>query len=252
MAFVLAFIIGATFGSFLNVVIDRLSTGRSIVFGRSYCENCKKTLSFLDLIPIISFVLLGGKCRYCHKKIPFRLLLVETVCGLTLSFLLWEALLGFITFASLILLAIILFSFIGIFFADIEYGIIPDWLVITGSISSFFLILVEKQSIFQHVLSAGGAVLFFFLLFAVTKGKGMGFGDVKLSFLLGLFLGFPQIVIALYMAFLTGASLSIILVIWRKVRFFGGTIPFGPFMVLSAVVAYFWGDMIVAPLLQML
>ncbi len=252
MILVLAFVIGATFGSFLNVVIDRLSTGRSIIFGRSYCEHCKKTLSAFDLLPIVSFVLLGGKCRYCHKKIPGRLFLVEIACGFTLSLISWWALDGGISFPGLLFLAVILFSFIGIFFADIEYGIIPDWLVISGILGSLFFVISEKQPLMEHMLSAFGAGVFFFLLFAITKGKGMGFGDVKLSLFLGLFLGFPQIVIALYLAFLTGACLSIILVIWRKVRFFGGTIPFGPFLVASSIVAFFWGEIIINPFISLL
>lgn len=250
MVIFLSFVIGIFLGSFLNVLIDRLSTDRPFVKGRSYCENCKKTLKPIDLIPLVSYILLRGKCRFCHKKIPFRLFFVEALVGVTAVALslaagpegLWPG--GGIGITETILLGIILFCFIGIFFADIIYGIIPDLLVIVSAVASLAFVLLSGFSIQNHLLAGIGSLVFFLLLFVLTKGRGMGFGDVKLSFVLGLLLGFPGIIVSLYLAFLTGAGVSIILVICRKLKFFGSTIPFGPFMVLSAIVALFWGDII--------
>lgn len=248
----LAFITGSFIGSFLNVVIDRLSTGRSIVFGRSYCEHCKKKLAPQDLIPIASYLLLKGKCRYCKSKIPFRLLVMEGLAGLTVSGFLYMFLAGYISLMPAILLSAIFLSCISIFFADIEYGIIPDGLVISICAFSLLYIFSESMALANHLLSAAATLLFFLGLFLITRGKGMGFGDVKLSFALGLFLGFPNILVCLYLAFLTGASFSIILVLWRKIRFFGGTIPFGPFLVISAIIAFFWGEVIMDQFFLML
>jgi len=244
MTLLLTFILGAILGSFLNVVIDRLSTGRGIVGGRSYCEHCKKTLSPIDLIPIFSYLFLGGKCRFCRKKIPVRLIVVETLSGLTFLFVATLAMNQIVTIVSAIFLVIILWSFIGIFFADIEYGIIPDLLVIVSTVATAFYLYEKHLSLTNHLYSGLCALIFFLILFAITKGRGMGFGDVKFSFVLGLLLGFPSVIVALYIAFLTGALVSIILVVWRKLRFFGSTIPFGPFLVISVIISLFWGDQI--------
>lgn len=250
---VLLFLIGIALGSFLNVLIDRLSTGRSFVKGRSYCEHCKKTLRALDLIPLFSYLLLGGKCRFCKKRIPFRLFVVELLIGLTLPALYLFSETMSLPLVSFISLFILVYTFVGIFFADIEYGIIPDLLVIASGIATLFYLYFTGQNILIHALIGIASLSFFLFLFIITKGRGMGFGDVKLAFILGFLLGFPNILVALYMAFLTGASVSIILVIWRKVSFSKGTIPFGPFLVLSALCAFFMGkDMILPLVLQFL
>ncbi len=244
MELLLAFIIGSVLGSFLNVVIDRLSTGRGIVGGRSYCEHCKKTLSPIDLIPIFSYLILRGKCRFCKKNIPKRLIIVESLTGITFVFVMGLFMTQTITFLSAIFLAVILWCLIGIFFADIEYGIIPDLLVILSMVGSIAFLYEKHISLTNHLYAGLGALLFFLFLFVVTKGRGMGFGDVKFSFVLGFLLGFPSVLVALYIAFLTGALVSIILVVWRKLHFFGSTIPFGPFLVASVVISLFWGEKI--------
>jgi len=244
MTLLLAFILGAILGSFLNVVIDRLSTGRGIVGGRSYCEHCKKTLSPIDLIPIFSYLFLGGKCRFCRKRIPQRLILVEILTGITFTLIASLFMAQTITMFSAIFLAAILWCLIGIFFADIEYGIIPDMLVILSTIASIAYLFEKHVPLTNHLYAGIGSLFFFLLLFVVTRGRGMGFGDVKFSFVLGFLLGFPSVIVALYIAFLTGALVSIILVVWRKLRFFGSTIPFGPFLVVSVIISLFWGDQI--------
>ncbi len=241
MILILVFIIGSVLGSFLNVVIDRLSTGRGIVGGRSYCEHCKKVLAPIDLIPIFSYLFLRGKCRSCKHKIPFRLVIVEILSGLTFVSLFTLILSQTITIFTATFLTIILWCFIGILFADIEYGIIPDMLVIISSVASIGYLYTNNINITNNLFSGLSTLLFFFFFFVITKGRGMGFGDVKLSFVLGFLLGAPSIVVALYIAFLTGALVSIILVIWRKMRFYGSTIPFGPFLILGAIAALFWG-----------
>lgn len=242
------FIIGGALGSFLNVLIDRLSTGRSFVKGRSYCENCKKTLKPFDLIPLLSYLLLKGRCRYCMKSIPLRLFVVEFIVAVTLPALYFFSVDNSLSILAFISLFIIMFAFIGIFFADIVYGIIPDMLVILSSIAAVIYLYSTNQHLLVNFGIGVASLSFFLFLFVLTKGRGMGFGDVKLSFVLGFFLGFPNIIVALYLAFLTGASVSIILVIWRKVSFSKGTIPFGPFLVLSAICAFFIGKETIIPL----
>ena len=244
------FIFGTIFGSFLNVSIDRLSTGRSVVRGRSYCEHCKKTLSAIELVPLVSFLLQKGKCKHCKAKIPPRLFVVELIIGVLFPLLYLYQQQTSLSLLPVVFLGIIIVFLIGIFFADISYGLIPDKMVIVIFFSAIFYLLSINAPFLNHLLSGFGALLFFLTLFVVTKGKGMGFGDVKLSFVLGLLLGFPLIVLCLYLAFLTGALVSIILVIWKKLRFFGGTIPFGPFLVFGTIIALFFGNQFLIPFLM--
>ncbi len=242
MVSMLLFVIGATLGSFLNVLIDRLSTGRNFTTGRSYCEHCKKTLKTADLVPIFSYLLLLGRCRYCKKSIPFRIFFVEFFCALLFPFAYAYSLQSGYSLSVVPFLFLVLWSYIGIFFADFEYGIIPDLLVGVSIIAAVPLLFITGMPLMNHLFSALGAFLFFLILHLATKGKGMGLGDVKLAFSFGLLLGFPLVIVGMYVAFLTGAAVAIILVIWRKLRFFGGTVPFGPFLILAAYFALFFGD----------
>jgi len=248
--FIILFLFGAAIGSFLNVLIDRLSTGRDFVKGRSYCEHCKKTLKAMDLMPLFSFLALKGKCRYCHVKIPLRIFLVELSVAAMLPAVYFYSFNSGLGIVTGLVLASILICFLGIFVADFVYGIIPDGFVLTSLIASLFFVILGSGEFLGHFIAGLGSLVFFLSLFLITKGKGMGFGDVKLSFVLGFLLGFPNIVVALYIAFLTGAAVSIILVVWRRIRFFGGTIPFGPFLIGSTIVAFFFGDTIIRQFLS--
>lgn len=250
MIFFLAFIFGSIIGSFVNVLIDRLPEGRSIVGGRSYCEHCKKDLSPFDLIPIFSYVLLQGKCRYCRTKIPQRILFVETLTGILFLAIPWYIMVNSFLWLSAISLAIIIAVSVAIIFIDIEEGIIPDALIVVFSLASVVLLVLTNEPFIPHILTGIGSFAFFMVLYLATKGKGMGFGDVKLSFAMGFLLGFPGIIIALYFAFLTGALVSVILIIWKKVKLKGGTIPFGPFLIGGSLFALFLGNILIAPLLS--
>lgn len=140
---------------------------------------------------------------------------------------------------------LILSSLIVIFFTDLKYGIIPDKIIFPAIIISLlYLILNTKYLILSSLLSGLGVFIFFFLLFIVTRGKGMGFGDVKYVFLMGLILGFPKIAIGLYIAFVTGAIISLILILFKKKKMFGSTVPFGPFLAAGTIIALFWGEII--------
>src|SRR3989338_671989 len=149
---------------------------------------------------------------------------------------------------SLFFLSLFAFVFgacLGIFFADFSYGIIPVEFVAMIILSSLFLLISYPQNLFQNLIVniiTGFLVFSFFLvIFLLTRGRGMGFGDVKLSFAIGLFLGFPKTIVALYVAFLTGMFISIILVLLGKKKLRGDSIAFGPFLVIGAVIGYFFG-----------
>jgi len=255
------FILGLFIGSFLNVLIDRLPRGEKIT-GRSYCENCKKTLSWKDLIPVLSFVYLKGRCRYCHNPLSYQYPLVELLTGILFVFTIYY--LPFTNLSTNYLMSsiyylIIVSSMVVVFFADLKYGIIPDKIIVSTVFVSLAYIIISTfyplvsnvpLSILNHLLSAVGSFVFFLLIFLITKGKGMGFGDVKLSFLLGLILGFPGVALALYIAFLTGGVVGFILILWKK-KSMKFAVPFGPFLVLGALISLFFQDQIITRIMQL-
>ncbi len=270
----LLFILGLSIGSFLNVLIDRIPQGQSPFKGRSYCDKCKKTLSWYYLIPVISYLYLKGKCRYCEVHISFYYPLVELITGvmfvLTFAYAYGLQLTDYglslsilhFQLSTFLYYTFILSSFIVIFFTDLKYGIIPDKIIYPAIIISFFFLFftpkeswlwlaLQSATLVQlatlgvyanRFLSALGGFAFFLILYLITKGKGMGFGDVKLAFLIGIVLGFPKIITALYLAFLTGAIVGSILIIWRKKKLKGGTIPFGPFLIIAAILSLGFGE----------
>lgn len=247
------FFIGLFIGSFLLVVIDRLLQNKSALRGRSVCEYCSHLLSPLDLLPLVSYVFLRGKCRYCHHTLSRRYPAFELLTGCLYAAI--PFLLGFtqgmlpMHLDQVMLLLITLYSvsvFLLLFVIDIKFGIIPFAIVLPATIITFVYQLIFRTDSLLNVLLtaliAGGA---FLLLHIVTKGRGMGFGDVVLVCYLGLLLGFPSIVPALYIAFLTGAGVSLILILVGRKKMKGGTIPFGPFLVSGAFIAYFFGERLI-------
>jgi leader peptidase (prepilin peptidase) / N-methyltransferase len=264
VTFVLIFIFGLFVGSFLNVLVDRLPRDESVVKGRSHCEKCKENLAWYDLIPLFSFLQLRGKCRYCHSPLSQYYPTVELTTGIlfvitalfvlkspqftifNLQFSINYQLVNFQLLISLIYYLFIVSSLIVVFFADLKYGIIPDKVTFSAIIISLIYIIFNTSYIIP-ILSAVGACLFFLILalIKIRKRSAMGFGDVKFAFLMGLILGFPNIVVALYVAFLTGAIVGIILIIWRRKKIIGTSIPFGPFLVFGTLLALFWGNVII-------
>lgn len=241
------FVFGAIIGSFLNVLADRLPKGQNPWRGRSHCDHCRKTLQSLDLVPLISFAFLRGRCRYCHKKLSLQYPLVELLTGSLYVFLFYyfgsTNLYGLdahflLLFASLL---VVFSTLIVIFISDVKYQIIPDEmsLVLVGSAALW--VFSSEVSWLQHVVSAICAAAFFYAIYLLTHKRGMGFGDVKLSFGLGLWLGFPRIITGLYVAFLTGGLLSLILLISKR-KHLGQKIAFGPFLIIGAIASFFVGN----------
>lgn len=230
-------------GSFLGVVVDRVVKGEQFLKGRSRCEKCKYELSAKDLIPIFSFLYLRGKCRYCKKSIPMSLPLIEITAVIVFPFAIMQ---GFYIF----LLSIILFV---IFFSDLKYKLIPDiyfyllgLLYILGLVLSRFLSGLSPffTPLPSHLLAALAMGLFFLFLVKVTKGKGMGEGDIFLSALLGLYLGASLSVVMWFTAFTSGALIGLILMALQRKKM-KSQIPFGPFLIFGFVVALIFGQSII-------
>ncbi|OGH06499.1 MAG: hypothetical protein A2171_01910 [Candidatus Levybacteria bacterium RBG_13_35_9] len=257
------FILGLFVGSFLGVLVDRIPKNKPFLTGRSYCDNCKKALSWLDLIPVVSFIFLKGKCRYCHANLSLFYPVIEITAGvmfaLTYVFLISNFKFQISNFIELIYYLFIVSSLIVVFFTDLKYGIIPDKILYPAILVTFLWLIIGHQSpaprsfsevglIINHLLTGIGSFLFLlavpYLYFLLTKKFGMGGGDIKFAFLMGLILGFPNIVISFYIAFLTGAFFSIILILWKKKNIQSGKIAFGPFLVVGTILSLYWGNQI--------
>lgn len=248
------FIFGTLIGSFLGVLADRLPNGRTIL-GRSRCDFCKKELSVLDLMPILSFVFLRGRCRHCGEKLSLFYPTIELLTGFLFAsvyfFLLQD--LGFKIydlrfFLDLIYYLIIVSALVVICFADLRYRIIPDSILLFILIFTLPYLIFSNENILVHVFSGLISGGFFLLLYIATKGRGMGFGDVKFAAVLGLIFGIPGTVLAIYLSFLTGSVASIILILWGRKRF-GDKISFGPFMVLGGLLTIFFKEKLISLLL---
>lgn len=240
---------GLCFGSFINVVIYRLNNEDSPFAGRSYCPKCKHKLSWYDLFPLISFLSLAGKCRYCHKKISWQYPIVEFVIGLLAVFL-WvyeirdfNYFIGFVVVLKYFLLFSIFSSLFVIFVSDILYMTVPTIPLIFSFISSLFYLFLTGSFSFINIISSIVCFLFFLFLYLITKGRGMGFGDVLLALFMGMFLGYPNVIISFYIAFLTGAFFGVILILIKKKRF-GEHIAFGPFLIFGIFIAFFYGNIL--------
>ncbi len=223
----IVFIFGACVGSFLNVLIDRLPKGQGVIAGRSRCDYCKNILHWYELVPLLSWVIQGGRCRRCHKRLSWQYPLVELVTGV-----------GFIILAPSYWL---IFSvLLVIFMADLKEQIIPDSMVIAGVIGAIGV----NGVIGENILAGMGASAFFLFLWLITRGRAMGLGDVKFAFLMGFLLGFPGIFVACYLAFLTGAGVGVILIVSGR-KGLKSKISFGPFLIIGTVVTLVWSTQII-------
>lgn len=238
MDLIVVFLVGLAVGSFANVLIDRLPKGESVLVGRSRCDWCKKTLRWYELIPVISFVIQGGRCRRCHKPLSIQYPLIELISAI--GFVILYSLFSSKSLNLQISSYLIFLSLLVIFVSDLKYQIIPDSMIILGLIGAIGQIGAKTNNLFAGV----GAAAFFLLLFLVTRGRGLGLGDVKLAFLLGLLLGFPSIIVALYGAFLTGAIVGVILIV-RGQKKLQSKIAFGPFLIIGYCIALVWSDQII-------
>jgi len=276
---ILTTILGLVIGSFLNVVIYRLKAGGSVVTGRSYCPQCKKTLRLPDLIPLISFIIQKGKCRYCQQKISWQYPLVElfTVTAFLLVYLTFQttnifnndnfltSIFNFPTLSNgnlLILNVSFWLSFISyfvftaflivIFTYDLKHYLISDKIVIPGAVLAFLFSFINPNvSWLESLIGAVGISGFFALIIFLTRGKGMGWGDVKLGLFMGALLGWQVSLVALFIAFVSGSLVGIFLILFKKKKW-KSQVPFGTFLTVSTFICMLWGREIVEWYLGML
>ena len=245
-------LLGLIIGSFLAALTWRSENNISIAKGRSFCPKCKHPIAWYDNIPVLSYFFLGGKCRNCKKKISPRYPVIElsTMASFVLLYLLQSKLAMQIPWLSTfppapLVLALILAAIsIGVIVTDIEEQIIPDELSFAGLIISFlFLIFSPAPDIWVRLLTMASGAAFLLLLNLFTKGKGMGLGDVKFALFPGLVLGFPQVIVWLFVSFVLGAVVGVAMLFLKRLKF-GAKIAFGPFLVIGFWIVLLFGDTI--------
>ena len=243
------FAFGLIIGSFLNVVIIRYHTERSFG-GRSACMSCQNTLSWHELIPLFSFVALGGRCKTCQVKISFQYPLVELITGIIFAFLFlkFQNIFFFYTFSFVTIYAYyaVIFSLLIVISTyDLKHKIIPDTLsLIFGLLAFVGLFIFDRSGLHLHLLSlwdflAGPLLaLPFAAIWFLSRGTWMGLGDAKLALGLGWLLGFSKALSGVVLAFWSGAVIGLVLIAFTKKYGMKSEIPFAPFLVLGATIAF--------------
>lgn len=233
------FLLGTVIGSFLNVCIYRLPRKESIVFPPSHCPHCGKRLTPLDLAPVISFLLLRGRCRYCQSAISPRYPLVETLTGVAFAFAYFYFGFNFLLLKYLVLICFL----IVISLIDLECYLIPDVLLAGMLIAGIPVNILARDITFLSIalgMLAPAAVL---AIVALASRGGMGGGDIKLTGALGMFLGWPGNAVALFLGCVLAGVAGLVLVLTR-IKKRKDVIPFGPFLAGGAVVNIFWGELL--------
>jgi leader peptidase (prepilin peptidase) / N-methyltransferase len=238
---IIIFIFGAVIGSFLNVCIYRIPRSKSIVKPASACPGCEKPIKFYDNIPIVSYLILGGKCRHCGAKISKRYPFVELLTAVVFLMIYRRCSLSYEMFIQMFFVSLL----ITISFIDYDFQIIPDVLSIGGLVLGLLIAFVRPgfrfMDAFYGVLLGGGVL--FIIAYGyqlVAKREGMGGGDIKLLAMIGAITGINGVVFSLFIGSVIGTIVGIPLMLIKK----EGTkyaIPFGPFLSMSAVLYLFVG-----------
>lgn len=251
----LLFILGAAVGSFTSVVIYRLHHQKRGIFrGRSACPECETKLAPLDLVPIVSYLTLRGKCRYCSKEISYMYPLLEILAGFIFVLLFFKfpfadnALHFSGTLLNLYLLyAFYTFILLFTFFFDLHYLKVSDEILLPAILIGLIATIAQPLTphIFDALIGAGIGIAFFGLQILVSKGTWVGLGDLRVAAFMGVILGWKLMVVALFLSYLMGSVVSLGIVI-RKKKFMGVKIPFAPFLVAGTFVTIFFGEAILA------
>ena len=230
------FLFGAAVGSFSNVCIYRLPKKLSIISPSSQCPSCSKGISPFDNIPIISFLMLRGRCRYCQSPISWRYPIIETITGLIFLSLY----LNFRISPQFFIYALLIISLIIIAFIDLEHKIIPDVITFPGIIIGLAISIamphITLLNSFKGFVLGGGL---FYAIAIISRG-GMGGGDIKLIAMVGSFLGWKNVLLTIFLGSFFGSIAGIALIILKK-KNRKDMVPFGPFLSLGAIVSIFFG-----------
>ena len=248
-------VLGLCAGSFVNAFVWRLHENKNWINDRSVCTSCRHELAAIDLVPIISYFLLRGKCRYCHKKISIQYPLIEAVTALIFiaSYIYWPNNMtgfGVILFATWLLIVTL---FMSLALYDIKWMLLPNKIVYS-TLAVVFIYQVIILSFFSSdaygtlindVLSVAVGGCFFYAIYQFSKGKWIGGGDVKLGFVLGLLVGSPaKSFLVLFLAALMGSFVALPLIAVNKMNK-KSVIPFGPFLIAATIIVVLFGSIII-------
>ena len=258
---VFGFLFGASFGSFFNVIIYRLPREESIVTPGSHCMKCNEPIRWFDNIPLLSYIILGGKCRHCKEPYSIRYFFVELLTGALFAlvvnkyFYLMSAGMYYTMLAMIILHFYFVGGFVVLTFIDIDHKIIPNEITFSGvpigllaSLAFPQLMMGQESHLMGLLHSFIGAVVgggFLYVVGAVGKKimqkEVMGFGDVKLLALIGAFIGWKLTLLTIILSSFAGTLIGVMLIVTQKAKW-QSQIPFGPYIVLGALISFFVGN----------
>lgn len=246
---IISAVFGLIYGSFLNVVILRFNEWRSIITGRSHCPECKTPLRWYDLIPVVSYATLRGRCRYCGKPIALQYPVVEIITAVVVAACYWllfgtGASLTYVNGSEMVLLLGAIGVLMTIVFQDLDKMSIADSLSYTLIALSLVYALVRGDGWLHMVYAAGIGALPIAALVYPSRGKWMGSGDITLALGLGLLVGYPNALVFMTSAFLLGGLYGALALLGKKTKL-NTAVPFAPFLAIGAAVALFWGAAIV-------
>ncbi|MEE9573430.1 MAG: prepilin peptidase [Candidatus Neomarinimicrobiota bacterium] len=237
----LVIILGLVFGSFLNVCVYRLPKHQPISKPRSRCPQCNHQLKFWENIPVLSYLLLRGKCSNCKIKISLRYPLIEILTTLVFVIIYYYFDISIETFLLMMFFSIVII----ITFIDIDVQLIPNNLLITSSLPIIVFILINQSNSYLNHIKGAILLLSIFLLIGyigklIYKVDSMGMGDVKYAAVIGLLLGWEKGILAFVLAFFSAAAIIVIVSVYKKLSN-KQRIPFGPFLSIGCFIAFFWG-----------
>jgi leader peptidase (prepilin peptidase)/N-methyltransferase len=239
MTVLAAFVLGLVIGSFLNVCIDRLPRQASLIEPGSHCEACGRSLGPLELVPVVSYLILGGRCRTCGARISIRVLVVELLTGLAYGLVVVR----FGLSAPAVLAAVYLSVLIVIAFIDLEHHRILNAITYPAIALALLAALLAPWAPTLPMLLGGvlgGGAL---LALALLSPRAMGMGDAKLALFLGLLLGYPLVLLGLFLAFVLGGLVSGVLLATRRAQR-GQAVAFGPYLALAGAITLLYGDVL--------
>ncbi|AFS78279.1 prepilin peptidase type IV [Gottschalkia acidurici 9a] len=235
--YILIFMLGTVVGSFLNVCIYRIPRNMSIAYPTSQCPNCNSKLSPRDLIPILSYLIYVGKCRYCKVSISYRYPTVELICGFGVLILAyrfgfeWNLLINLLLFLGLVVCS----------FIDIDLRIIPDKVLMFLLVCGTILISVKSKELLLSGIIGLAVGSTFLLLLAMFYKDGLGGGDIKLVGVIGLYLGWQNVLMTIWIASILGVITFVILYIFKQ-KSLKDMIPFGPSLAIGAFISMIFGE----------
>ncbi len=250
MLIIIFALLGLVICSFLNVCIDRLPCQQSIIKPPSHCDSCNEQLKALDNIPVFSYILLKGRCRYCQARIPIRVPVVEAITALIFAFLYWKLGPG-VELAALIVFSSIL---IAIFVIDLENLLVLDKITYPGMLTALIFSIFRPElgnlssflpeyGIVSSLIGGVFGLALMSLPYIFTRGRGMGMGDIKLATLVGLMTGFPLVIMAILLSWVLGGLVAGVLLAF-KIKGRKDAIPAAIFLATTALITLIWGQLV--------